>query len=149
MPSIALALVILISSIFTDGVTSFSTAFVSFSSSPNCLPRYSSAIAVLRFSKNQDSADSDDDATFYRELQEAKKNLGAALPEDQLRESAVSAEQEFLRAMQQSKEQYEQAKAQEDLSASDFFLRKIKEEEEAEERRQKSADDTNDEEGFQ
>eukprot|EP00980_Cylindrotheca_fusiformis_P011597 scaffold2744_cov136-Cylindrotheca_fusiformis.AAC.14 len=74
----------------------------------------------------------DDDIDFYHDLQRAKKaKLGADLPRDQLKESAVSAEEEFLQAMQQSREEFEQAKQiDEGVSASEFFLRKIKEAEE-------------------
>jgi hypothetical protein len=72
----------------------------------------------------------DDDAAFYRDLKEAKKKiLGAPIPPEQLKDSAVDAEQEFLEAMKQTKKEFEEAK--EELgskdAAIDFFLQKLRE----------------------
>jgi hypothetical protein len=96
-------------------------------------------------SKDDHSGD-DNDAAFYQDLEKAKREkLGSELPPDQLRESALSAESEFLQAMEQSKEEYREAKERdEDISASDFFLRKIQQEEEEEARGQQLEDEDED-----
>jgi hypothetical protein len=87
-------------------------------------------------SSSSSTAADDDDAAFYRDLKEAKKKkLGAPIPPEQLKESAVDAEQEFLKAMKQTKKEFEEAK--EELgskgAAIDFFLQKIREEGERQE----------------
>jgi hypothetical protein len=93
-------------------------------------------------SKDDHSGD-DNDAAFYQDLEKAKREkLGSKIPPDQLRESALSAESEFLQAMEQSKEEYREAKERdEDISASEFFLRKIRQDEEPEERGQQLEDE--------
>jgi hypothetical protein len=93
-------------------------------------------------SKDDHSGD-DNDAAFYQDLGKAKREkLGSEIPPDQLKESALSAESEFLQAMEQSQEEYREAKERdEDISASEFFLRKIRQEEEEEERGQQWEDE--------
>ena len=84
--------------------------------------------------------DEDDGTAFYRDLQQAKKEkLGAEIPPDQLRDSAISGEEEFLNAMKQSQKEYQEAKekqGEDSLSASDFFLQKIRKEEERQKQRE-------------
>jgi hypothetical protein len=118
------------------------------SSSSRFLPFRVNALSINNKNNSEDNEDGD---SFYRDLQKAKQEmLGSELPKEQLRQSAIDSENEFLQAMKESKKEYEEAKEQ-DESASEFFLRKIKEEEEAEERRQKGIvmDDEVDEQGFQ
>jgi hypothetical protein len=93
-------------------------------------------------SKDDQSGD-DNDASFYQDLDKAKREkLGSDLPPDQLRESALPAESAFLQAMEESQEEYREAKElDEDISVSEFFLGKIKETEEEEEREQQSEDE--------
>lgn len=85
--------------------------------------------------------DGDDEFTnsevFYRDLQKAKKKLGSDIPPNQLRDSAISSEVEFLKAMKESEKEFQQAKEQQkdgSISASEFFLGKILEEEERQEK---------------
>lgn len=91
-------------------------------------------VTYVRNDDNDESSVDDDDAKFYQDLQKAKKKkLGSQLPPDQLKESAISAEQEFLQAMQQSKEELKKAKQENiDLSATEFFLEKIRQTEKEE-----------------
>jgi hypothetical protein len=80
--------------------------------------------------ENQDGGDDDDD--FYRDLRRAKHDmLGRSIPPEQARKSAVQAESDFLRAMRETKVEFEKAK--EDLGpdgAVDLFIDRIREEDE-------------------
>lgn len=72
------------------------------------------------------------DADFYRDLRRAKKQkFGRSIPPEQARESAVQAEGDFLRAMRETKDEFQKAK--EELGsdgAVDLFLDRIREEDE-------------------
>jgi hypothetical protein len=53
----------------------------------------------------------DEDAAFYVDLREAKKaKFGSDLPQEQLKESSKSSELEFLNAMKQVKQEFQDAK---------------------------------------
>ena len=73
-----------------------------------------------------------DDSDFYRDLQKAKnQKLGSPIPEEQLKESAQDAEQEFMRAMKQTKKEFQDAKEElGSTGAVEFFLERIREEDE-------------------
>ena len=74
----------------------------------------------------------DDDDEFYRDLRRAKHEmLGRSIPPEQARESAVQAESDFLRAMRETKDEFEKAK--EELGsdgAVDLFIDRLREEDE-------------------
>jgi len=77
----------------------------------------------------------DDDANFYRDLQKAKnKRLGSPIPKKQLEETAQGAEGDFLRAMKESRKEFQDAKEEfGSEGAVDFFLERIREEDERQE----------------
>ena len=84
--------------------------------------------------EEQDDNDDDDDAEFYRDLQRAKlQKLGGSIPPEQAKRAAAQAEGDFLRAMRDTKDEFQKAK--EELGsdgAVDLFLDRIREEEENE-----------------
>ena len=99
---------------------------------------------------NSENLDDDsNDAAFYREYQKAKLDkLGWDIPPEQLQASAASAEQEFLKAMEQCQSDFEEAKEDLEegaLSAADFFLEQIKKEEALEELWSKQAEEDDEE----
>jgi hypothetical protein len=69
---------------------------------------------------------------FMRDLRDAKASkLGGAIPEEQLKESAARAESDFLQAMKETKEEFDQAKKElGSEGAVDMFLDKIRKEDE-------------------
>lgn len=75
-----------------------------------------------------------EDLDFYRSLKEAKASkLGADIPPDQLRQSAIRAEDDFLRAMKETREEFQRAKQELGSDgAVDFFINRIQEEAERE-----------------
>lgn len=79
-------------------------------------------------------AESDDDLSFYRELEEAKKaKLGGHIPEDQVKASASNAESEFLAAMKEARKEFLEAKEKfGSQGAIDMFLNRIRKEEDDE-----------------
>jgi hypothetical protein len=85
---------------------------------------------------NNDDNNSDDEQNkeFYRDLQKAKmKNFGRALPPEQLRESAIQAESDFLTAMKETKKDFQKIKNEVGSDgAVDVFLERIRKEEEEE-----------------
>ena len=86
---------------------------------------------------NNDSSENNDDEQnkeFYRDLQKAKmKNFGRALPPEQLRESAIQAESDFLTAMKETKKDFQKIKNEVGSDgAVDVFLERIRKEEEEE-----------------
>ena len=55
--------------------------------------------------------DGDNDRTFYRDLESAKRSkLGGSLPKEQLEASALSAKEEFLQAMKEARQEFKEAK---------------------------------------
>ena len=74
------------------------------------------------------------DSTFYRDLQKAKaKKLGGTIPPEQAKEVAQESENEFLKAMKETKQEFEAAKEQfGSQGAVDLFLGKIQKEDEEE-----------------
>jgi hypothetical protein len=90
------------------------------------------------------SDDNDNDDGFYKDLQRAKmEKLGTPIPPEQLKASAQDAESEFLKAMQETTQEFEAAKAELGSDgAVDLFLGKIQ----AEDERKELEDDDDDEE---
>ena len=80
--------------------------------------------------EGENNNDDDDDDAFYRDLQRAKQEkLGGSIPPEQAKESAAEAEADFLRAMRETKDEFQKAK--EELGsdgAVDLFLDRIREE---------------------
>ncbi len=72
------------------------------------------------------------DADFYRDLRRAKMQmLGRSIPPEQARESAAQAEDDFLRAMRETKDEFQKAKDELGSDgAVDLFLDRIREEDE-------------------
>jgi hypothetical protein len=81
---------------------------------------------------NNNNNNNDDDDEFYRDLQKAKiKNFGGTLPPQQLRESAIQAEDDFLTAMKETKKDFQKIKNELGSDgAVDIFLERIRKEEE-------------------
>jgi hypothetical protein len=79
-----------------------------------------------------DGDGSQTDADFYRDLQRAKKEkLGGFIPPEQARETAIEAESDFLRAMRETKDAFQKAKAELGSDgAVDLFIDRIREEDE-------------------
>jgi hypothetical protein len=79
---------------------------------------------------NNNNNNNDDE--FYRDLQKAKiKNFGGTLPPQQLRESAIQAEDDFLTAMKETKKDFQKIKNELGSDgAVDIFLERIRKEEE-------------------
>jgi hypothetical protein len=79
---------------------------------------------------DDDDTTNDDDDEFYRNLRKAKlEKLGGSIPPEQVREVTAQAEDDFLQAMKNTKDEFQRAK--EELGsdgAVDFFLEKIQEE---------------------
>ena len=73
--------------------------------------------------------------SFYRNLEQAKRDkLGADIPKEQLQASAQEAENEFLQAMKEARQQFQKAKAKLGSDgAVDLFLEKIQMEHEQQE----------------
>jgi hypothetical protein len=71
----------------------------------------------------------DEDANFYRDLREAKKSkLGSEIPKDQLKESALNSELEFLEALKQAKKEFQDAKEELGFDgAVDMIIGKLRE----------------------
>lgn len=84
--------------------------------------------------QNRDSTsdDDDDDPSFYRDLQRAKTSkLGASIPEGQLKASAAQAESDFLRAMRETQDEFQQVKREQGSDAAvDMLLDRIRREDE-------------------
>jgi hypothetical protein len=82
----------------------------------------------------------EEDLDFYRDFQEAKASkLGASLPPDQLRRAAMRAEGEFLQAMKETRDEFQQAK--QDLGsdgAVNLFMKRIQKDDQ-----QETSDDPN------
>ena len=78
----------------------------------------------------------DGDEEFYRDLRRAKREkLGASIPPEQARRSAVRAEADFLAAMREQTEDFRKKKAElGSEGAIDSFLDMIREEDEKRER---------------
>ncbi|KAG7364712.1 hypothetical protein IV203_037914 [Nitzschia inconspicua] len=74
--------------------------------------------------------DDDNDVSFYRDLQQAKaKNFGASIPKEQLQATAAQAESDFLKAMKETQEEFEQTKAELGADAAvDMLLDRIRQE---------------------
>jgi len=72
----------------------------------------------------------DDDSDFYRDLREAKKSkLGLEIPKEQLKESTLSSESEFLQAMKQVKKEFQDAKEKLGLEgAIDMVIGRLRDE---------------------
>ena len=84
----------------------------------------------------------DDDAEFYRDLQRAKQKLGGSIPPEQAKEAAAQAEGDFLRAMRDTKDEFQKAK--EELGsdgAVDLFLDIIREEDRIREEEENEEDE--------
>jgi hypothetical protein len=88
------------------------------------------------------SDDNDDDDGFYKDLQKAKmEKLGTPIPPEQLKASAQDAESEFLKAMRETTQEFEAAKAELGSDgAVDLLLGKIR----AEDERKEQEDDDDD-----
>ena len=73
-----------------------------------------------------------DDKEFYRDLYKAKmEKLGGEIPPEQAKQSAEQAENEFLNAMKETTEEFQQAKEQlGSQGAVDLFLGKIRKDDE-------------------
>lgn len=84
----------------------------------------------------------DDNFDFYRDLERAKiEKLGANIPPEEARKSAVQAEQDFLAAMKEVSKEFQKAK--EELGsdgAVDLFLNRMKKEDEVNRKEQKNDD---------
>ena len=102
---------------------------------------------------NNDDNNSDDEQNkeFYRDLQKAKmKNFGRALPPEQLRESAIQAESDFLTAMKETKKDFQKIKNEVGSDgAVDVFLERIRKEEEEENDDVDDDEDDDDDDGTQ
>ena len=72
------------------------------------------------------------DLDFYRDLQRAKQEkLGGSIPPEQAKETAVQAEGDFLRAMRETKDEFQKAKDELGSDgAVDLFIERIREEDE-------------------
>ncbi|MGK3744655.1 MAG: hypothetical protein ACI90V_011515 [Bacillariaceae sp.] len=81
---------------------------------------------------NNNNNNNNNDDEFYRDLQKAKiKNFGGTLPPQQLRESAIQAEDDFLTAMKETKKDFQKIKNELGSDgAVDIFLERIRKEEE-------------------
>ena len=81
------------------------------------------------------SDDNENDDGFYKDLQRAKiEKLGTAIPPEQLKASAKDAESEFLKAMRETTQEFEAAKAELGSDgAVDLLLGKIRAEDERKE----------------
>jgi hypothetical protein len=92
------------------------------------------------------SDDTDNDDRFYKDLQKAKmEKLGTPIPPEQLKASAQDAESEFLKAMRETTQEFEAAKAVLGSDgAVDLLLGKIRAEDERKE--QEDVDDDEEEE---
>ena len=90
------------------------------------------------------SDDNDNDDGFYKDLQKAKLRLGTEIPPEQAKASAKDAESEFLKAMRETTQEFEAAKAELGSDgAVDLFLGKIQAEDD---RKEQDDDDGDDEE---
>ena len=86
-----------------------------------------------RTSGEKQEEDNDDiDSVFYRDLQKAKaEKLGGMIPPEQAKEAAKDSENEFLQAMKETSQEFEEAKQQfGSQGAVDLFLGKIQKEDE-------------------
>ena len=84
---------------------------------------------------------------FLRDFRDAKASkMGGAIPEEQLKESAAQAESDFLQAMKETKDEFNQAKKElGSEGAVDMFLDRIRNEDEAREGDDGSSGDSNNE----
>lgn len=78
------------------------------------------------------SIEDSDDSDFYRSLNKAKRaKLGAPIPPEQLRESAIDSENEFLEAMRKTTQEFQEAKDELGSDgAVDLFLGRLRKEDE-------------------
>ncbi|VEU36349.1 unnamed protein product [Pseudo-nitzschia multistriata] len=95
------------------------------------------------FEENNDGSDTE----FYRDLQRAKLDkLGRSIPPDQVKQSAAQAEADFLRAMSETKDEFQKAKDELGSDgAIDLFLEKIREEDKRREEEKEDNDKDEDE----
>ena len=82
--------------------------------------------------KKQEEDNDDIDSVFYRDLQKAKaEKLGGMIPPEQAKEAAKDSENEFLQAMKETSQEFEEAKQQfGSQGAVDLFLGKMQKEDE-------------------
>ncbi len=74
----------------------------------------------------------DDDASFYRDLEEAKRSkLGGYIPKEQVERAALDAQEEFLAAMKDARKEFNDAKQKlGSKGAVELFLDRIRKEDE-------------------
>ena len=99
----------------------------------------------------EESSSSDDNA-FYRDLEFAKiSKQGASIPPEQARESAKEAESDFLKAMKETRDEFQQAKAElGSEGAVDLFLDRLRDDDEDdEEEEDQQSDEADQSDAFQ
>ena len=96
--------------------------------------------------KKQEEDNDGIDSVFYRDLQKAKaEKLGGMIPPEQAKEAAKDSENEFLQAMKETSQEFEEAKQQfGSQGAVDLFLGKIQKEDEKNGRVDDVGDDVHD-----
>jgi hypothetical protein len=97
---------------------------------------------------DDDNMNDDDDDKFYRDLQRAKASkLGKSIPEEQIRQTSQQSESDFLRAMKETKKEFQRAKEQLGSDgAVDLFINRIRQQQQQQQQQQDDDDDDDDDE---